>query len=901
MKSLLSIIRSSLYLKMMLPFVAVAIFVGVLVFRFLSNEASVRNESLIQSLVDTARSSISLAAEADPDISSLNRMTQAIASHLNIEQVYVISQSQDIIAANLRVVTGKSLESILSAQEQQAWSELNQLTTNQTMNFYGSEHYWYAVSRIYLIDPEIKRLRPFLLWTKINASKVEKQSQQDFYRVLIAALTIILLFAFIKFWIQRHVIIRPLNRIALAIKAKEVIPDDLIVKQENDAIGLVAQAYNQVLKNTVEQAHRLELSRKYIDDITLHAPVLLAYLDSDLRIQFANQKFQQMLAPSTNTLTNQALEEILADEILNQVLPYAQDALNGKSALFEISFDAEYNERTFLRVTHIPSLNKFDQIEGFFVCMEDITHLKRSEEKLAEFAAELEFNNWTLEEAKDQAEHASRAKADFLATMSHEIRTPMNGVLGMLALLKEEQLNETQAQQVDIASSSAYLLMRIINDILDFSKIESGKLELDISPFNLLQLIKDTSSAQAMRAHEKSVEVILDDSELKAIDVESDSVRIQQILTNLIGNAIKFTSKGQIVIKAASQQVGTEHAELLLSVQDSGIGIAKDKQDVIFEHFSQADTSTTRQFGGTGLGLTIVRKLCELMNGCVWVESEPGKGSTFFVSLPIKILNPSHTNPLSHFSLCNTEFHLVGCHALQADIFTKELNALGCQITQHRALSDLDTSAINSETHYFVVDIDKEPLSDVETLISAHSTSTVLLSSFNNHSLKALAHFNKKLFKPVTTLDIVKRLINEEKLTAAEIDSTPTETTVKRILVVDDTPINQIVASKMLVSLDAEIDFAANGEEALNILREQNYDVILMDCLMPVMDGYEATRQIRSGILGDKTGIPIIAMTANAMTGDKEKCLAAGMTHYVSKPLDKAKLIETVLAAIQQP
>lgn len=901
MTSFRSAIRSSLYLKMMLPFIALAVVVALLVFRFLSHEATVRNERLILSLVDTTRSSISLAAEADPDISSLNRITQAIASHLKLKQVYVVSNSHTVVAANINVVIGQSIETVLSSEEQKAWASINQFDTNQTMRFYETEHYWYAISRIYLIDPNIKRLRPFLLWTKIDATDIEAQSQQDFYKVLFGALACIILFAGFKFWIQRRVIVRPLSRIALAIKNKAAIPADLIAKQENDAIGLVAQAYNQVLENTIEQEHRLELSRKYIDDITLHAPVLLAYLDCDLRIRFANKKFQQTLAPSFEHCLDHNLENVLNDDLLQQILPYANDALKGSSALFEIRFHIEdSNELAFFRVSHIPSLNTQHQVEGFFVCMEDITHLKRSEEKLAEFAAELEFNNWTLEEAKEQAEHASRAKADFLATMSHEIRTPMNGVLGMLALLKEESLNETQTQQVDIASSSAYLLMRIINDILDFSKIESGKLELDISTFNLLQLVKDTSAAQAMRAHEKSVEMILDDSELTLTEVESDSVRIQQILTNLIGNAIKFTQQGQIVIKVQNHFVDAEHAELLLSVQDSGIGIAKDKQDVIFEHFSQADTSTTRQFGGTGLGLTIVRRLCELMNGRIWVESELGCGSTFFVTLPVKIKNDTSHSALETFNLNDKVIHLVACHAMQAAIFEQELQDSNCTVNQWAKLRDLAESKTLQHSDYFIIDIDTQPLSEINNFISSYANTSILLSSFNNHSLKELGYFNKKLFKPVTTRDVIKRLLSEENQPVLTVSETQEQRPLQRILIVDDTPINQIVASKMLVSLEADIDFAANGEEALNILKDTDYDVILMDCLMPVMDGYETTRQLRSGIIPSKTNIPVIAMTANAMTGDKEKCLAAGMTSYVSKPLDKAKLIETILQVTQR-
>ncbi|CCQ11251.1 putative two-component hybrid sensor and regulator [Pseudoalteromonas luteoviolacea B = ATCC 29581] len=908
----LTIIKTSVYAKMILPLGLFACFVLMAIQNFLALEIQSRHEKLMQNLVDTARSTISLAAEVESTHTSLNRVTEAIASHLNIADVAVITtESNQILASNHPIWIGQSSTNVFKNSDVNAWQYLKPLNKDGLLKIHKAEDFWYSTSWLYLIDPEIKRLRPYLLWTKIDAKQFNEQLSQDFDRMLFASIFILLTFAILAFLLLRFVVTKPLSRITQAINDQRPVPFEVIKRQGSDSIGCVAQAYNDEFNKNIEQTKRLEQSRKYIDDITLHAPVMLAYIDHTLRIRFANQRYQTMLCPVEEPVIGKSVEQVFSPALLEQFVPYFNDALSGKNAFFEVVLNADNTSEhqiVHLRVTHIPRLDKSNEVEGFFVCLEDISILKRSEEKLAHFAGEMEFQNWALEEAKEQAEHASMAKADFLATMSHEIRTPMNGVLGMLSLLGEEPLSETQAQQVEVASSSAHLLMRIINDILDFSKIESGKLELDITHFDLIKLMKETCSSQALRAHEKSVELILDTTELTIQFVNSDTVRIQQIVTNLIGNAIKFTKQGEVIVSLKNTATSGSQCELLISVKDSGIGIAANKLDVIFEQFSQADSSTTRQFGGTGLGLSIVRRLCDLLGGKIWVESEIGLGSTFNVLLPIQWFEPkkpklSEMLPFQPLAGLNMQF--VGCHAMLYKILQQDLGSLTEAIKHAENLEYLDENAeiANEQQVVYVIDTKNIDAKLVQQFVEKTNVTCILLVAFNSHLGFIMPKHVHQLYKPISACDLLNTLVKSKTNPALQdesIDSKPAAP--KKILVVDDTPVNQLVVSKMLASLNTEIAFAANGEEAINKLLEAEntpFDLILMDCLMPVMDGYEATKQIRAGRVPQSQDITIVAMTANAMSGDKEKCLAVGMNDYVSKPINKDVLIETVHRAYQ--
>ena len=538
-----------------------------------------------------------------------------------------------------------------------------------------------------------------------------------------------------------------------------------------------------------------------------------------------------------------------------------------------------------------------------------------------------------LTSAKEAAEQATTAKGDFLANMSHEIRTPMNGVLGMLNLLSSSQLSAKQSHQVRLARSSGEALLVLINDILDFSKIEAGKLELESIDFDLRQLFGDLAESMALQAQSKGIEIVLDLAQIEQSRVKGDPTRVRQLLTNLIGNALKFTQEGEIVIRAALE-TGTEgEVTLSASVSDTGIGIPPDKVEHLFDSFSQVDASTTRKFGGTGLGLSIVKKLCELMGGDVSVSSELGMGSCFTFVLRLEVSeNAAVVRPT--INLNGVRILIVDDNATNREVLHGQLSLWGAFVTEAdsgaSALAILDEQA---EEPFPVAIIDMQmPEMDGASLGEAiradarfSSTGLIMMTSMSEPG--DAQHFADLGFaayfpKPTTTSDLFDALAivlgGGEALQAAKPLIThnylqslgpqsgehgskqPLVKSEYRLLLAEDNVINQHVAMGMLEDMGYGADIADNGALAISMLQEAPadapYQLILMDCQMPLLDGYEATAKIRSGEAGRRyRDITIVAMTANVMTGDREKCIQAGMDDYIAKPIDP-EILENSLA-----
>ncbi|WDE03024.1 response regulator [Thalassomonas viridans] len=533
------------------------------------------------------------------------------------------------------------------------------------------------------------------------------------------------------------------------------------------------------------------------------------------------------------------------------------------------------------------------------------------------------------QEALELAEESLRLKSEFLASMSHEIRTPMNGVLGMLGLLEHTQLSKQQQHYVELASTSAQSLLSLINDILDFSKIEAGKLELEIIDFDLRALLGNFAESMAVRSQENNTELILDVAGLEPYMVRGDPGRIRQILSNLVGNAIKFTSEGEIVIKAAIEE--TEQPQFLIfrcSVTDTGIGIPKDKVGQLFDSFTQVDSSTTRKYGGTGLGLAIVKQLCQLMQGDIRVSSELGCGSTFSFEIRVQISEQKKVM-MPSIDIKGTRILIVDDNSTNLEVLKTQLEQWGAKVTQ--AKSGYEALALVEQTpaNFFRVAIlDMQmPGMDGATLgakihnhANSRDTKLIMMTSMGERgdaSYFAELGFCAYFPKPATTSDLFDALtvvvegkealevaqplvtthhLHSLKRNSEQQDITPDA----RILLVEDNLINQTVVQGILANLGIQADVANNGLEAIAKLNACKsgplYQVIFMDCQMPEMDGYEATRKIRHGAGGEAyLHVPIIAMTANAMKGDKEKCLAAGMSDYTTKPVD-GDIIEQKLA-----
>lgn len=629
------------------------------------------------------------------------------------------------------------------------------------------------------------------------------------------------------------------------------------------------------------------------------------YYEMDLRgtYTFVNRKYCELYGTAVEgDLVGKNFKEFFGPEELKYFRSaFEQVFLTGQPCKQE--FKVKFG-RSFYYAEHVVSLKRdhHGNPVGFMVITGDRTE---SEQHRIELAA-----------AKEAAEAASRSKSEFLANMSHEIRTPLNGVLGMLELASATDLSLEQKDLLDMAQSSAKSLLGVLNDILDFSKIEAGKLELECTEFDLHETVCEALRTMAIGAHQKGLELAYVVEPGVPELVRGDPARLKQVLINLTGNAVKFTDRGEVELRVERVSEGEPDRPVLLkfSLSDSGIGIAEEKQRLIFDAFSQADTSTTRKYGGTGLGLAICSRIIALMGGELRVSSSPGSGSTFYFTLPFEIRRPEVAETSVVDGLQGLRALIVDSNASNRRQLQNWLQDWGASSV---AVSSVDAAlqCLRSKPgpgpfalallDYHLLSTDEfREMTQLRETAALRSAQLIMLLRADDYSgstqrcrdLGIVHH----LMKPVKKSELLGALCSRARGAAGKRAGSvsPNDAVTHRkplkILLAEDNLVNQRLAAKLLEKLGHAVVVSKNGREALERLNQASFDLVFMDVQMPEMDGFRATAIIRERERSAGNHLPIVAMTAHALSGDRERCLEAGMDDYVAKPVQASQLQDAI-------
>ncbi|HYH10677.1 MAG TPA: response regulator [Thermoanaerobaculia bacterium] len=663
-------------------------------------------------------------------------------------------------------------------------------------------------------------------------------------------------------------------------------------------------------KAVYDEEQRLLFYTAAVEDVTARRETAEALRESSVRyrhiIEHASEIIYRSNAhgyftyvnPASTRITGFEREELIGRHYLEFIDPdYREAAAQFYQQQFRTREPYTYFEfpmitKAGMRIwmgQNVLTVHDGDRVVGYEAIARDITHRKGVEEELAR--------------ARDAALQSARAKSEFLANVSHEIRTPLNGVLGMTGLLLTTPLTPEQRESAEMIRSSGETLLSIVNDVLDLSRVEAGKLTIETIEFHLDDLLESVIEQFAARAAAKRIKFRSYVAPDVTRTLRGDSHRLRQVLLNLVANAIKFTDRGEVVLTVMQPQQKESRVTLRFLVTDTGIGIAASSQQRLFTPFTQADGSTTRKYGGSGLGLAVSKQIVEAMHGEIGVISVESEGSTFWFELPLQKQADSSSAPARQWDLSRFRALLVDGSEVHRSTITRHLSATGIRLDEVHSASDAIAAAY--QRHYDVIVFDMQ-LPDDDGLGFARAirrdpalarTRLMLLTAFGRRRQDILTFQNAGidlfLVKPIrrTQLcDAMNRLLSGE--TAPLMVQLPEDTPAPsraRVLVVEDNSVNQLVALGQLQRLGHEAIVAASGHEAIEVIREQTFDLVLMDCQMPDIDGYEATRRIRQ-LDTPAAKTPIIAITAHALAGEREKCLAAGMNDYLAKPVSLEQL-----------
>jgi PAS domain S-box-containing protein len=706
-----------------------------------------------------------------------------------------------------------------------------------------------------------------------------------------SALLLVVLGACLRFFV-----LVPVRRVARAAErlagGEAHVP---VAGQAPGEVGQLATAFNRMAAELAAREDDLRVANQRLQGILDHASLAISLKDPEGRYVLVNRAWEAAHGVTAAQAQGRRAEDVLPGALGARLTRLDEDVRRtGAAQEAELELARAGEVTRTVRALAFPLVEPGGELYGIGVMGTDVTALKR---------------------AVAEAVEASRSKSEFLANMSHEIRTPLNGVIGMTELLLETELTPEQREYAELASSSGEALLGVINDILDFSKVEAGKLELDSHDFELREAVEDTCDMLAPQAHGKGLELtVWVHDEVPAV-VRGDRSRLRQVLTNLLANAIKFTERGEVAVRVRAPRDGL----LRFEVADTGIGIPSDALGRLFDPFAQADTSTTRRYGGTGLGLAISRHLVQLMGGQIGAESVAGRGSTFHFTARLDGASAPVGARAAAAVPAGARILVVDDNATNRAILAAALRTHGLRTeltgSGPDALATMrDAVAAGAPFDLVLLDFHMPGMDGLEVAraIKADpalaSARLVMLTSTGTHRSAAReAGVGRYLTKPVRRerlLRTVAEAVGKAPVAAApaqagaagpEPEPAPEPADRPRVLVAEDNAVNQLVIESMLARRGLQVDVAPDGDAALARLHERRYAAVFMDCQMPGLDGYQVTAALRAAEAGSAQRLPVIAMTAHAMAGDRERCLAAGMDDYLAKPLASGQL-DRVLA-----